>query len=194
LKPIAYSEGALMEMFLFSSQGASNAITLDAEGAALPPVQGGWEKFGSIGDLSSSFEASDLDRLRREGFLLVDKRQPVSKNAEDWQPMPRGSFQLTDRALERARSYYAGLIRNSGGRMVLAFLWGAGAIREHGETEWRSLGVRLTLGAYDEADIPPAAVEYIEGLPFLFLFEPEKLPTPQPTMIDFGTTGFVFAD
>jgi hypothetical protein len=102
-----------MEMFLFKSQGSANAITLDPKGKALPPTPGGWAAFGSMGDLSFAFDQAAIERLRTEGFLLFDKEQPPSQNAGDWQPMPRGSFRLTDKAAEQLRRTYEDMNRRS---------------------------------------------------------------------------------
>lgn len=81
-----------------------------------------------------------------------------------------------------------------GGRSIVSFVWGPVSVKEKDSPRWRELGVKLTIGGFPEADVPAAAVEHVEGVPLLFLFDPKTLPTPRPTRIDYGPTGFVFAD
>ena len=96
--------------------------------------------------------------------------------------MPRGSFRLTASALDQTRAFADGLKDK---RDVMAFFW----VQTYSKGTDDRL---LILGAYSEADVPAAAVEHMDGLPILFLFDPNSLPKPQPAVIDFNGEKFAF--
>jgi len=131
-----------------------------------------------MGDLRSSA----LNQLLRAARMLPGEGHTLSKKVEDWQPMPRGSFRLTASALEKTRAFADGLKDK---RDVLAFFW----VQAHAKGNDDRL---LILGAYSEADVPVAAIEHIDGLPLLFLFDPASLPKPQPSGIDHDGNAYAF--
>lgn len=183
-----------MELFLFQSMKLGGALAIDQRGAALPLVPGGWQALGSLGNFSDQLDAEALARLKADGYLLMERDDRPPSRAADWQPFPARSFRLTDSALKLARICHDEINQRTGDQNILAFCWSPTSVKDQNELDWRDLGTQLILGSYSAAEIPADAVEHIEGLPIVFLFDPSKLPTPRPTTIDAGPAGFVFAD
>lgn len=186
----APASASAVEIFMFKAEGKS-AVALYRDGGKLPPVQGGWTFTGSVGDHAGLLEEADLDRIRVTGFEVYEDRKP-SKRVEDWVGMPRGSFRITKRAAAQIRLFYDHLVKD-GTPQVLSLQYGPVSVKDKGSAQWCDLGDRITLGGYNAADVPKAAVRRYDGVPLLFLMDPEKLPKPKPRAIDYSdATGFVF--
>ena len=142
-----------------------------------------------MGDLFSKLAQELADSLQADGYVILEKHKSPTIRTEGANLVSPGSFHFTERASQRIKELHKELSNYLGEPSVICFGWGPVSAKDADSDVWRELGVKLTVGGSPLKEVPPAAVEHIEGIPIAFMFV-EPLPDPRPRTIDLGPTGF----